>query len=111
MEEKLSWRESFHMTMRIWRMWWKVRPQIFISMFLNALVKGVTPYSTIYFSARIIEELSQGRDPQVLTQWVVFLLGTTTALLLLGGAFTRWNEMELKLAGQQNEKFYMDKMM
>ena len=111
MEKTMSWRESLRLTLRGWRMWWKLRPTILVSLALSALVKAVTPYTSIYFSAQIIGELSQGRDPQVLAQWIGMLLGITAGLLLLNGAFSRWATWEQEQTRVENEKFYMDKMM
>ena len=90
MEKNMSWGESLRLTLRGWRIWWKLRPTILVSLALSALVKAVTPYTSIYFSARIIGELSQGRDPRVLAQWIGMLLGVTAGLILLNGAFSRW---------------------
>ena len=111
MEKTMSWRESLGLTLRGWGLWWKLRPTILVSYTLSALVKAVTPYTSIYFSARIIGELSQGRDPRMLAQWVGLLLGVTAALILLNGAFSRWATWEREQTRVENEKFYMDKMM
>ena len=111
MEKNMSWRESLHLTLRGLGLWWKLRPTILISYTLSALVKAVTPYTSIYFSARIIGELSQGRDPRMLAQWVGLLLGVTAALILLNGAFSRWATWEREQTMVENSKFYMDKMM
>ncbi len=111
MEKTMSWRESLHLTLRGLGLWWKLRPTILISYTLSALVKAITPYTSIYFSARIIGELSQGRDPRMLAQWVGLLLGVTAALILLNGAFSRWATWEREQTMLENSKFYMDKMM
>ena len=94
MEKNKSWGESLRLTLRGWRMWWKLRPTLLVSMALSAAVQAVTPYTSIYFSARIIGELSQGRNPQMLAWWVGWLLGVTAGLLLLGGALSRWATWE-----------------
>lgn len=111
MEKNKSWGESLRLTLRGWRMWWKLRPTLLVSIALSSVVKAVTPYTTIYFSARIIGELSQGRDPQVLTWWVGLLLGVTAGLLLLGGALSRWVTWEKEQAYVWDDKLNMDKMM
>lgn len=111
MEKNVSWGESLRLTLRGWRIWWKLRPTILVSLALSALVKAVTPYTSIYFSARIIGELSQGRDPRMLAQWVGLLLGVTAALILFNGAFSRWATWEREQTRVENGKFYMDKMM
>lgn len=111
MEKNISWRESLHLTLRGVGLWWKLRPTILISYTLSALVKAITPYTSIYFSARIIGELSQGRDPRMLAQWVGLLLGVTAALILFNGAFSRWATWEREQTRVENGKFYMDKMM
>lgn len=111
MEKAMSWGESLRLTLRGWCIWWKLRPTLLISYGLSAVVKAVTPYTSIYFSARIIGELSQGRNPQVLAQWVGWLLGVTVALLLLGGALSRWETWEKDQLQLWDDKRNMDKMM
>ena len=111
MEKAMSWRESLRLTFRGWQIWWKLRPTLLVSMALSAAVQAVTPYTSIYFSARIIGELSQGRDPQVLAWWVGLLLGVTAGLLLLGGALSRWVIWEKEQAYVWDDKLNMDKMM
>lgn len=111
MEKAMSWGESLRLTFRGWRIWWKLRPTLLISYGLSAVVKAVTPYTTIYFSARIIGELSQGRNSQVLAQWVGWLLGVTVVLLLLGGALSRWETWEKEQLTLWDDKLNMDKMM
>ena len=111
MEKNKSWGESLRLTLRGWRMWWKLRPTLLVSMALSAVVKAVTPYTSIYFSARIIGELSQGRNPQMLAWWVGWLLGVTAGLLLLGGALSRWATWEKDQLDFWNSKCNMEKMM
>lgn len=111
MEKPVSWRESVSRTVKCWRMWWRLCPGILQAMTLEAVVKAVTPYVSIYFSARIIEELSQGRNPRVLAQWVLIALGVTVVLQLLGGGLTRWVAKKKGEAGVLDNKVYMEKMM
>lgn len=92
-------------------MWWKLRPTILVSLALSALVKAVTPYTSIYFSAQIIGELSQGRDPQVLAQWIGMLLGTQLDYFCSMEPFLGGRVWEQEQTRVENEKFYMDKMM
>ena len=54
MEKTKSWGESLRLTFRGWRIWWKLRPTLLVSMALSAAVQAVLPYTSIYFSARII---------------------------------------------------------
>ena len=111
MEKTMSWGESLRLTLRGWRIWWKRRPTLLVALALSAVAKAVTPYTTIYFSARIIGELSQGRNPQALAQWVGWLLGVTAGLLLVGGALSRWATWEKDQLGLWNDKGNMEKMM
>lgn len=111
MEKNKSWSESIRLTLRGWHIWWKLRPTLLVSLASSAVVKAITPYTTIYFSARIIGELSQGRDPQVLAWWVGLLLGVTAGLLLLGGALSRWVTWEKEQSYVWDDKLNVDKMM
>ena len=57
--EKLTWRKAWKMNLRAWSIWWKLRPSVFLSALASSVMKAVTPYVTIYLSARILDELAR----------------------------------------------------
>lgn len=78
-EKRVSYRQAWRLTLRAWRVWWKLCPGYFVSSALSAVFKALQAYAGIYFSARIIGELAGGRDPRQLAFWVAFQLGSAAA--------------------------------
>ena len=55
---------------------------------------ALSPYATIYCSARLIGELAGARRPETLAFWVVLTLGLTAGMAALGSLCKRWAEVE-----------------
>ena len=109
-EKKLGYMAAWKLNLRAWGIWWKLCPEAFVSLLLSSVVKAVTPYVTIFLSARIIDELSGERRPDQLLRWVVLTLACTAACALLQGVLTRWSNYAKGCAGQLDDQLYMDKM-
>ncbi|MCI5928922.1 MAG: ABC transporter ATP-binding protein/permease [Pseudoflavonifractor capillosus] len=109
-EKKLGYGVAWKFNLRAWGIWWKLCPEAFVSLLLSSVVKAVTPYVTIFLSARIIDELSGARRPDQLLRWVVLTLACTAACALLQGVLTRWSNYAKGCAGQLDDQLYMDKM-
>lgn len=110
-EKKLGYMAAWKLNLRAWGIWQKLCPQVFASTLLASVVTAVTPYVTIFLSARIIDELSGERRPDQLLRWVVLTLACTAACALLQGVLTRWANYARDCAGQLGDQLYMDKMM
>lgn len=113
MEEKakLTWRRTWQLTLRAWRIWWKRCPGYFAAVLLRDGLQALGPYVTIYLSARLINELAGSRDPQALLWWVGWQLGTLAFLTLAGGLCTRWAAYHEGAIDQRNDRIYMEKML
>ena len=109
-EKKLGYGVAWKLNLRAWGIWQKLCHQVFVSILLSSVVKAVTPYVTIFLSARIIDELSGERRPDQLLRWVVLTLACTAACALLQGVLTRWSNYAKGCAGQLDDQLYMDKM-
>lgn len=109
-EKKLGYGVAWKFNLRAWGIWQKLCPQVFVSLLLSSVVKAVTPYVTIFLSARIIDELSGARRPDQLLRWVVLTLACTAVCALLQGVLTRWSNYAKGCAGQLDDQLYMDKM-
>lgn len=109
-EKKLGYGVAWKFNLRAWGIWWKLCPEAFVSLLLSSVVKAVTPYVTIFLSARIIDELSGARRPDQLLRWVVLTLACTAVCALLQGVLTRWSNYAKGCAGQLDDQLYMDKM-
>ena len=113
MEEKskLTWRRTWQLTLRAWRIWWKRCPGYFAAVVLRDAIQALGPYVAIYLSARLINELAGSRDPQALLWWVGWQLGTLAFLTLAGGLCTRWAAYYEGTFYPINRRVYMDKML
>ncbi len=101
----LAWKR----TLRAWRIFWKKSPAELISRVLAAALAALSPYVTIYLSARIIDELAGAREPQRLVQLVLWQLGSAAVLALANGALDRWQRYAADCADWYENELYLQK--
>ena len=78
---------------------------------LDALVRALTPYVTIWFSARIINELASRRRPEVLWKWVIWSVAMGAVLGLAGVVLNRWKEATDTLHNARKNRMFNDKFL
>ena len=61
-----SMRETIRLNKRAIGIWWRESPGMLVSLFFYVVTGALLPYAGIYFSARIITELSGAKDPVIL---------------------------------------------
>ena len=108
---KLTYRQSWKLNLRAWKIWWKLCPGVFFSTLASSVVKAITPYVTIFLSAQIINELAGSRRTEELTKWVVLTLFCAAGCTLLQGVFSRWANYEKTSACHMDGQIYMKKML
>ena len=81
-------------------------PKLFPSILLYSLVEAVSPYVTIYLSARLIDELASLRRPSVLWGWVAWTVGAGCALMLLRACLLRWKKVEKEVFAIKQEQLF-----
>ncbi len=69
-DEKVSLRRALRLHLRAAKELHRIGPKLFPSTILSAIVSGLLPYVTVFFSARILQELAVLRRPGVLWKWV-----------------------------------------
>lgn len=72
----------------------RMYPGCFPSLILHSLCKALVPYVTIFFSARIIDELATQRRPEMLNRLVLLSLLISSVLGLLVYLMERWKAVE-----------------
>ena len=72
--KKITIKEALTLTKRGYQVWWQENPIIFISITFHSLTKGVAPYIAIFFTARIIDEISGTQDATTLRSLVIWSL-------------------------------------
>ena len=84
-----SLRETIRLTLRVYRLYSQYSPHIFLVMFFYALCIALSPYVTIFCSARLLDELAGLRRFDTLIFWAASALGSGVLLMLLSGALLR----------------------
>ena len=108
---KQSFAHCWKQNLRAWKMWFRQSPGFFASTLLSSVCGALAPYVTIWLSARIISELSGGRDPQRLAFWAARTVGVTALLALANGALKRWMGYERSRLSAVRFKPLADKML
>ncbi|MFI3325868.1 MAG: ABC transporter ATP-binding protein [Clostridia bacterium] len=90
-KEKVSMGFAFKIYCKGFAYFFKKHPQNFISNTLYYVLTTVLPYSAIFFSAKLIEELSGEKRADVLWFWVVVSITTTAIISLVRSIVQRWS--------------------
>lgn len=86
-------------------------PSLFWSIALHSVVSSVMPYVTIYFSARIINELASMRRMAVLWHWVLIALGTEALLCTAKAGLHHWMEAQVEHYQTRISRIYTDHLL
>ncbi len=87
----------------------KLTPGTFPAAICSAVFMALTPYATIYLSARIIDELAGERRPEMLLRWVLLTIGVTAGLGLLNYLLQRWDEYQVGKFNMRWKKLLTEK--
>ena len=107
--KKMTMRKSLSLTWRCLGDIHRFCPGRISSVILTALLQGITPYVTIWFSAQLINELAGLRRPELLTRWVLLTLGVTVLLELLKEAAGRWETFTATVSRPGKDAVFMEK--
>lgn len=91
-KEKISWREVYALNKRTVAFWMRECPMLFVSTGIHSVVNALIPYLTLYFSARLLNELAGARRKEELIRWVIILLVAEAAALAVRAVVFRWKE-------------------
>lgn len=110
-KEKKGLKESWLLHQRAVGLLHRYCPGALLSYGLYSLVTAVTPYVTVYFSARIIEELAGQRRPEILWHlvWLTVVIGGV--LLLTGYGLNRWKSFSAKYFSDKEMQAFVDKQL
>ena len=89
----------------------RVAPGFFAPFILCAVVEAASPYAVIWLSARLIDELSTLRRPEILGRWVLWTVAVSAAAGLLKAVLQRWKNVRSELFGKQDEILYTEKFL
>lgn len=105
-----SW-QIWKLNLQAWKINWHLRPGLFISIFLYALITSLSPYVTLWLSAKLIDLLIAGEDTHSVMNWVILILSTEVIIGLLKGIIEHWKNYEQELIYYYDQKVFSDKMM
>lgn len=109
--EKIPMKEAFRVHRRAFADLNRYCPGLFASLTLHAIAKSISPYVTVYLSARIINELAGFRRPEVLWDLVLLTLVCTAAATLLRGLLYRWVQAKLSKYYHRKHRIFTDKLL
>ena len=110
-EEGMRLRETFAIHRRAARDMRRVAPGCFAPFILCAAVNAVSPYAVIWLFARLIDELSAFRRPELLGRWVFWIVAVSAATELLKAVLERWKNVRSELFDKQDETLYTEKFL
>ena len=88
--DRVSFREAYKVNSRALKLINHHCPGMFLAIFLHAAFSAILPYISIYFSARIINELAGLRRADILMKWIVAELLIVTVFKLITAGLERW---------------------
>ena len=110
-DNKYSLKEVLQVNWRGIRLLYQMSPQYLPSQICSGILTAVTPYVTIYFSARIINELAGLRRMEELKTWVLLTIGVELVLGLARYGAVRWGDAVNRIASMQEDVTpYMKKL-
>ena len=102
-KDQFSWKQTWQINKRVFKMCTKAKPGFFAVRFATQILWAISPYVTLYCSARFLNELTAARRPEVLAWWVLLILGLTAALGVIGSLLRRLEE-----AGDGMRSFWLN---
>ena len=100
----LLWRRAFCL-------WWKADPRLFTSTAALLLFQTLSPYVTIYFTARLLNEITGACRREVLFSLTGYVLLSTAVLALGSALFTRRRNTLYAACWQKKDQFVIHRIM
>jgi len=110
-KKKMSMKEVLHINLRAIGVFYKYYPQMIFSRIFYCCWQALTPYVGIWFSARILTELSGDKNPERLTRLVLLTLITTAVTMLGSGLLDKWRKTATSGIRFKHEMPYVFKML
>lgn len=109
--EEINLKEAIRLTLRSLKDTERCLPGRVWSVLLSAVFHSVTPYVTIWFSARIIGELASLRRETVLWQLVAWTIGANLFCGLVSAALNRWTSCLQSIHNPRKEILFVEKFL
>ncbi|MDO5401073.1 MAG: ABC transporter ATP-binding protein [Eubacteriales bacterium] len=89
-EATISWKQVSRLSLRGYRVLRKLCPRLLSAVFLSTAAEALSPYLTIWLSARVVNELAGQRRSDVLWPLVALTVAAIALTTLLRGVLDRW---------------------
>ena len=109
--DKITMRETFQIHWRAFKDVRRYCPGAFGVSILYGAAAALSPYVTVYLSARIINELAGARRPGVLWPLAVLAVASAAALTFVTGALLRWKTAKEAEFLERKNRLFADKML
>lgn len=110
-DEKVGMKQAFKLHLWAAKLWWKIEPRLFLSVIFASVIQTVIPYLTLWFSARIINELAGSRRPETLLRLVLTTVAVTAGLSVIGACLKRWKSAEHEMDMPLEERLMNEKLL
>ena len=108
---KITLGESINLFRRGFSLIAKYCPGLFLFRFLHAAVSAVTPYVTVFFSARVINELTGACRPEYLWRLAAAAVVSAGVLTLASTYLNRREDFNRNILWHQQSRIYADKLL
>lgn len=109
--KKINFLNSLNINIRVWSLVNRYNPYHFIVVTFYTIVNVAYPYINIYFSAKLITELSNGRNYERIKRLIVIILIVEVLLALLKGVLLRLKNYENRITNKYKIKIFNDKFL
>lgn len=109
--DKTTWKETLRIHYRACKDIHHICPGIFVVTAAHSIAKAVSPYLTIFFSARIVNELAGSRRWEELKSLVIMALVCMAATTLLTGVLLHWRDYIAAKYRVRKNYIFADKML
>ena len=110
-EDKVTLKEVFRIHWRAYKDVSHLCPGVFAVTAIHSIAKAISPYVTVFFSARIINELAGQRRMEDLISLVITALISMGTMTLVTGLLQRWREVISDRYSYRKFHFFADKML
>ena len=110
-KDKVNLKETFQIHWRAYKDVSHLCPGVFAVTAIHSIAKAISPYVTVFFSARIINELAGQRRMDELVSLVVTALISIGAMTLVTGLLLRWREVISDQYTYRKYHLFADKML
>ena len=102
-------RDAFRLNLRAAKDIAHYCPKLFPYLAAHSVLSGVGPYVPVFFTARIVNEISTLRRADVLWKWITAAVILNLAVLALNAFLLRRREVQVEMCWQRFDRIYMEK--